>query len=174
MRARSPRLSQQGPCLGQQRRGGKKNPFNCKQVFLSAVACSTPHCQLSTQTCLSNKREGKADKLDKPLAHPSTWTVSGVHGEGKGGKRSRSWFVLMVYSWDKQIHSQALCVLALSFKGGKGRRRNWRWFKGTTRTIKEEGRGSKGSKRNAALFQQVTLHLLTCVRGWHMCLRVCT
>lgn len=28
----------------EERRQKKKNPCNCKQAFLSAVACSTPHC----------------------------------------------------------------------------------------------------------------------------------
>lgn len=40
---------------------------------------------------------GETDKLDKPPAHPSTWKVAGVNGEEKGGKQSKSWFVLMVY-----------------------------------------------------------------------------
>lgn len=37
------------------------------------------------------------DKLDKPLAHHSTWKVAGANGEGKGGKWNKSWFVLVVY-----------------------------------------------------------------------------
>lgn len=107
----------------EERRTKKKYPYNCKQVFLSAVACCAPHCQLSTQTCLSNKSEEKRTSWTSPSPIPA-------HGKWlelmeKGGKQNKSWFVLMDYSWDKQIHSQALRVLPLSFKGGKGRRRNW-------------------------------------------------
>lgn len=120
-KGQKPRTVSSGAML----RAAEEGRTNGKQVFLSVVACSTPLCQLSTQTCLSSKREGKMDKLDKPLAHPSTWKVTGVDGEEEGAKQSKSCFVLMVYSWDKQMHSQALCVLSLSFKGGKRRRRSW-------------------------------------------------
>lgn len=141
--------------------------------FLSAVSCSTPHRQLSTQTCLSSKREGKQRSWTSPQPI-SAHGKSGFNAGEKGCKQNKRWFVLMVYSQDKNPFSSITCLAPfLQRREEEEKEAEWRWFKGITRTIKEEGKGNKGSKRNSALFQQVTLCLLA-VWGWHARLHVRT
>lgn len=82
--------------------------------------------------------------------------------------------MLMVYSWDKNPFSSIMCLAPfLQRREGEEKEPEWRWFKGIIRTIKEEGKGNKGSKRSSALFQQVTSCLLA-VWGWRVHLHVRT
>lgn len=87
---------------------------------------------------------GKTEKLDKPLAHPSTWKESGFNAGEKGCKQNKRWFVLMVYSQDKNPFSSITCLAPfLQRREEEEKEAEWRWFKGITRTIKEEGKGNE-------------------------------
>lgn len=133
-------------------------------VFPTAVVCCASCCQLPAQICLSRKMVGKWASCT------SLWPIP-THGqqlelmEKRESKQSKGWAVHMLYSQDKQILQQALCPSPS--KGGERKRRKRRWFKGM-RAV------TKGSERNMLmlLFQQVTLHLLTCMWGWQAPMRV--
>lgn len=143
----------------------KPNAFSCKQISECSVLLHSSPAAVHSNMPLQQEG-GKTEKLDKPLAHPSTWKESGFNAGEKGCKQNKRWFVLMVYSQDKNPFSSITCLAPfLQRREEEEKEAEWRWFKGITRTIKEEGKGNKGSKRNSALFQQVTLCLLA-VWGW--------
>lgn len=136
--------------LGVVERRKKSQPCNWKQVFLNAVACSTSHCQLSMQT--SSPTRGRENR--------------------QAGQAPCPWFILEI---NKSIPKHYVSCPFPSREWWEEKELEWWWwFKGTMKITKEEGKGSKGSKSNAALFQQVTLHMLTCMWGWYACLHVPT
>lgn len=95
-RGRSLGLSQWGPCSGWQRRGEKPNPCNCKQISECSVLLHSSQSAVHSNMPLQQER-GKTEKLNKLLAHPSTWKESGFNAGEKGCKQNKRWFVLTVY-----------------------------------------------------------------------------
>lgn len=63
-----------------------------------------------------------------------------------------------------------MCLAPFLQRREEEKKPEWRWFKGIVRTIKEEGKGNKGSKRNSSLFQQVNLVNWLCGGGVHICM----
>lgn len=90
-------------CLsGNHARGGrgeeeKPNAFSCKQISECSVLLHSSPAAVHSNMPLQQEG-GKTEKLDKPLAHPSTWKESGFNAGEKGCKQNKRWFVLMVYS----------------------------------------------------------------------------
>lgn len=74
-------VSAEGPYSGLQRRK-KKIPIIANKYFW--VRWLAPLLTVSWPLQLASAiRGGRMNKLDKPWAHPSTWKVAGVKGEGR-------------------------------------------------------------------------------------------
>lgn len=105
---------------------------DCRDLFYSSLSAAQP-------------LQEEGGKMDKALAHPNTWKAAGVNGEERKASRAKAGLCLCcVLRINKLFYKHYMsCPFPLKERGGRRRKWQWRWFKGTIRTIIKGGRRSK-------------------------------